>query len=230
MASKKNSIIPGEDQIEARTTDIIKEAQALTITNPEQYTKAAHFLKGVKTLGKEIKATFDEPIKAAHAAHKAIVAAKKKHEGPLLEAESLVKGKISTWTEAESRRMEGEREAKAKGGMEIEEAKRKAEVEALRSAGRNHEADFQESQPVTPPVVKVETETPKVDGVHTQEKWSGEVTSLILLIRYVAEFPDFIHLLKPDSTAINSMARGQKERLRIPGVQAVKKTTVVAAG
>jgi len=80
MASKKNSIIPGEDQIEARTSDIIKEAQALTITNPEQYTKAAYFLKGVKGLGKEIKETFDGPIKAAHAAHKAIVAAKKKHE------------------------------------------------------------------------------------------------------------------------------------------------------
>ena len=229
MASKKNSIIPGEDQIEARTSDIIKEAQAITIQDSEQYTKAALFLKGVKELGKEIKETFDEPIKAAHAAHKAIVAAKKKHEGPLLEAEGLVKGKISTWTESESRRMEAEREAKAKGGMEIEKAKRKAEIEVLRSVGQNHEADFLESQPVTPPVVQVETETPKVDGVHTQEKWSGEVTSLIMLVRYVAEFPEFIHLLKPDQTAINAMARGQKERLRIPGVQAVKKT-VVAAG
>jgi len=229
MESKKNSIIPGEDQIEARTSDIIKEAQAITIQDSEQYTKAALFLKGVKELGKEIKATFDEPIKAAHAAHKAIVAAKKKHEGPLLEAEGLVKGKISTWTESESRKMEAEREAKAKGGMEIEKAKRKAEIEVLRSVGQNDEADFLESQPVTPPVVQVETETPKVDGVHTQEKWSGEVTSLIMLVRYVAEFPNFIHLLKPDQTAINAMARGQKERLMIPGVQAVKKT-VVAAG
>ena len=227
--NNENNLIPGEDQIEARTSDIIKEAQAITIQDSEQYTKAAHFLKGVKTLGKEIKETFDEPIKAAHAAHKAIVAAKKRHEGPLLEAEGLVKGKISTWTESESRKMEAEREAKAKGGMEIEKAKRKAEIEVLRSVGQNDEADFLESQPVTPPVVQVETETPKVDGVHTQEKWSGEVTSLIMLVRYVAEFPEFIHLLKPDQTAINAMARGQKERLMIPGVQAVKKT-VVAAG
>ena len=228
-SSKKSNIIPNEDQIEARTSDIIKEARALTITNPEQYTKAALFLKGVKALGKEIKATFDEPIKAAHAAHKAIVAAKKKHEGPLLEAEGLVKGKISTWTEAESRRMEGEREAKERDGLDMEVARREAEVEALRSAGRNHEADFIEAQPVTPPVVQVETETPKIEGVSSRELWSGEVTSLIMLIRYVAEFPEFLHLLKPDSSAINSMARGQKGRLRIPGVQVVKKT-VVAAG
>lgn len=228
-SSKKSNIIPGEDQIEARTTDIIKEAQALTITNPDQYTKAALFLKGVKELGKEIKATFDEPIKIAHAAHKAIVAAKKRHEGPLLEAEGLVKGKISTWTEAESRRMEAEREAKAREGLDMEVARREAEIEALRSAGQNHEADFLESQPVTPPVVQVDTETPKVDGVSSRELWSGEVTDLLMLVRYVAKSPDLIHLLKPNQTAINSMARGQKERLMIPGVQAVKKT-VVAAG
>ena len=227
--NNENSIIPGEDQIEARTSDIIKEAQALTITNPEQYTKAAHFLKGVKTLGKEIKETFDGPIKAAHAAHKAIVAAKKKHEGPLLEAEGLVKGKISTWTDAESRRMEAEREAKAREGLDMEVARREAEVEALRSVGQNDEADFLESQPVTPPVVQVATETPKVDGVSSRDLWSAEVTDLLMLVRYVAEFPEFIHLLKPNQTAINSMARGQKERLMIPGVQAVKKT-VVAAG
>ena len=228
-SSKKSNIIPGEDQIEARTSDIIQEAQAITIQDSEQYTKAAHFLKGVKTLGKEIKETFDGPIKAAHAAHKAIVAAKKRHEGPLLEAEGLVKGKISTWTDAESRRMEAEREAKATEGLDMEVARREAEVEALRSVGQNDEADFLESQPVTPPVVQVETETPKVEGVSSRELWSGEVTSLIMLIRYVAEFPEFLHLLKPDSSAINSMARGQKERLMIPGVQAVKKT-VVAAG
>jgi hypothetical protein len=82
---------------------------------------------------------------------------------------------------------------------------------------------------VTPPVVQVATETPKVDGVSSRDLWSAEVTDLLMLVRYVAEFPEFIHLLKPNQTAINSMARGQKERLMIPGVQAVKKT-VVAAG
>ena len=111
----------------------------------------------------------------------------------------------------------------------MEVARREAEIEALRSVGQNYEADFLESQPVTPPVVQVDTETPKVDGVSSRELWSGEVTDMLMLVRYVAKSPDLIHLLKPDSSAINSMARGQKERLRIPGVQAVKKT-VVAAG
>jgi hypothetical protein len=67
-------------------------------------------------------------------------------------------------------------------------------------------------------------------GVSTTQRWKAEVTSLRLLCRAIAEGTVPAHYVEANMTALNGMARANKQALNIPGVRAVADTTVSARG
>ena len=71
------------------------------------------------------------------------------------------------------------------------------------------------------PVVQVKAEVAKVSGVITTKRWKAEVVNVEALIKFVAKNPKWAHLLKPDTAALNALARSQKAAMEIPGVLAV---------
>ena len=76
-------------EVDSMSNEALAVAQDLTIDNDETYLVGAEFLKGLKGIQKRINGTFDDPIKAALAAHRSIVGAKKKHSEPVAEAEKV---------------------------------------------------------------------------------------------------------------------------------------------
>ena len=76
------------------------------------------------------------------------------------------------------------------------------------------------------PIVHVAPAVAKVEGVATTTRWRAEVTDLHALVRYVAEHKEWIGLIEAVMPALNSMARSQREALAIPGVVAVKETSL----
>lgn len=152
-----NATLPQTAVIEKEAQSALQVARNFKIVNNDQYTTAAERLKGLKGLMKQVADTFGPIITKAHEAHKEAVAQRKRHETPLLEAESIYKRAMLTYTtEQERQRQEQERKARAAAEAEqaklreqaaIAEAKAKAESERLRkeaeeaaAAGRAEEA------------------------------------------------------------------------------------------
>lgn len=115
-------------ELESRALTFPERATALTIRDQASYGMVVELMRGVKELRTEAENHHRPVILAAHAAHKAALAALQRIDDPLKQAESICKGKISAW-EMEQRRIEEEARRKAE-----EEARRAAEAERQRLA------------------------------------------------------------------------------------------------
>ena len=76
------------------------------------------------------------------------------------------------------------------------------------------------------------TEFPRttVGGVSQRTTWSAQVVSMEQFITHVAAHTEHTHLLQPNSTALNQLARALKDKMRIPGVRAVPSVGTAVRG
>lgn len=205
-------------------SELMLQAEEIEVSDKETHGTAQEFLKGCSTLERKITDLFAEPKRKAHEAHKSITKAEKELLEPVGRAKTIVTGKVDAY-EGEQRRIAEEAERKLREeARKIEEDRKLAEAEAAEKDGEHEVADAILSEPVSVPVVKVQTETAKVEGVSQRANYKAEVTDLLALVKHVAAHPECVNLLMPNMPAINSMARAQKEAMKIPGVRVVKET------
>lgn len=228
-------VIPQEP---AAVTDVVlnaavtwpDRARSMKIEDAESYELACGELLAVAALRKEAETVFGPIVKAANEAHRVALAQKAKVDGPLNEAEQILKSVIGGW-QREQRRIADEearrlREEAERAALEAREAEiMQAEAEDATPA----EIAALTLMPVVVPHVTVRPSTPKVVGVSMRETWSAEVTDLAALVRFIAANPNHVGLLSPNMTAINQMARAMKDKLNIPGVKAYSSTGVAAS-
>jgi hypothetical protein len=122
-------------KVETKSIALRDQAKAIVVRDQETHDAAAELYLGLSALEKEINAVHDPAISAAHASHKAALAAKAKSADPVAEAKKIIKPKITAW-EDEQERIRQELERKAR-----EEAQRKADEEA-RIAREAAEAEY----------------------------------------------------------------------------------------
>jgi len=81
--------------------DNILKAAHFVAKNPlqsqAQAEKCLQLLETVQALGKQVEEAYGPSVKAAHEAHKTILAAKKKYSDILEEAEKLIRSAINKW-------------------------------------------------------------------------------------------------------------------------------------
>lgn len=243
---------PDTAKVAARSAEIRAAADRCKIDTDALFHTAGSFLLTIKNVRREIDATFDGPIAAAFAAHKSIVAAKKKHTEPVDEAERIVKGKMADYrekqeaearerqraAEAEARRVQEEQRkaAEAEAKRQAEEA-RKAEVARLKAEGDKAAAKAAAKAPlvVAPvvlpppaPVVVPYVAPVQAAGISFREKWSATVTDFEAMVRAVADGKAPLALLLPNDSMLNRHAAAYKDKSPIPGV-AFSMEKVVAA-
>lgn len=199
-------------------------ARGLRIVDDATFEAAAGVLKAIKGLRQKIADTFDEPIKKAHAAHKAMLAAKAEHEKPLEEAESIIKRTMTSYRTEQERRAAEERARLEAEARRLEEERRLAEAEALEAAGEADMAMAVLSEPVVMPVVQAPAATPKVEGLSFATTYGAEVVDMAAFARFAASTPSMLNLLMPNGPALNALARAQREAFNIPGCRLVKTT------
>ena len=210
--------------IEQKAVDVIDRANSLVVTNQDQYNGCAEFLRSIKVIKKEIDATFDEPIKKAHEAHKAIVASKKKHYEPLDRAEKIVKEKSITWYQEEERKTNLERLKKQAEADKAEE-KRKADLEEQAKGwdakGNTEKAEErrQQAEEVVVPVAEVEDKAQKAEGQSISVTWKAEVVDLFALCNTIArgDLPETV--VQPVMKELNNLARTWKDKKKFDGVK-----------
>jgi hypothetical protein len=153
-------LVPNVETIKAEVSPVVARATTLEVTNPEQYSGAADFLKKIKAVQRNV-ADFWAPIKAAaNIAWKKTVEGEKTLLTPLAEAEAAVKRKMLDYQQAEeakrlaeqvrlqrladdaARKEREKAEAAARAQRDREEAAIKAAEEArAREAAAQTEAD-----------------------------------------------------------------------------------------
>lgn len=217
---------PDDTAMRSEMAPVLTAAQELEVTNKISHADGQSLLAGVSRMGKRVVELFAEPKKAAHKAHRAVCEAEGKLLNPLKEARNLISRKCGEY-EAEQRRIaeKKRRELEAQARKQ-EEDRRLAEAIAAEEAGDTATAEAILEEPPPPaPVISVEPEVAKVDGVSSQTRWRAEVTDKVALIKHVAAHPEWATLLDPNMPNLNQMARGAREGLQIPGVRAVSETT-----
>jgi hypothetical protein len=196
-------------------------ARAMVITDQASYDAVVEMRQTLKTLRDAIEEARRERKKAKHEAWKAEVAAETAELAPVQEAERVLKALTFAWDAAQEalrRAKQAELEAEAKKKAE-DEALAAAEAAQAAGAGAQEVEAILETPIVAPPVVapKAYVAAPRMAG---RESWSGKVTDMQALIRFVAANPGFQNLLQINQTALNQLARSQKSMMKIPGVEA----------
>jgi hypothetical protein len=197
-------------------------ARAMVITDQASYNAVVEMRQTLKTLRDAIEEAHRERKEATNKAHQAAVDAERAELSPVQEAEKVLKALTFAWDAAQ------EALRRAEQARLDAEAKRKTQEEAIAAAAAAEAAgapkeevdSILDNPPPPPPVVapKAYVAAPRMAG---RESWSGKVTDLQALIRFVAANPGFQNLLQVNQTALNQLARSQKSMMKIPGVEAL---------
>lgn len=215
---------PEEEALEQRSLDLSTRASAIVIVDQRTYAAACEVLVDVKTMLGAIDDLCDPSIEAAHRAHTAALAVKKKLAAPLLAAEKTVKPRIAAYVEAEALARKQEETRRAEEAKKRQEEERLLEAIDLEAAGESEAAAEVLSAPVVAPIVSLPP--PKADGVSVSKKWSAVVVDMKALARAVADGVVPVEALLPNAAFLNGMARAMKSAMNVPGVRAQSETTV----
>ena len=197
-------------------------ARAMVITDQASYNAVVEMRTQLKALRDAIEQAHAEPKKLKHAAWKAEVALESAELAPVQEVEGVLKAKTFAWDAAQeaARRAEQAR-LEAEARHRAEEEALAAAIEAEKAGAPAAEVEAVLAQPIiAAPVVAPKTYTP-APRMAGRESWSGRVTDLQALVRFVAANPAFGNLLMVNQTALNQLARSQKSMMKIPGVEAI---------
>jgi len=204
-------------------------ARSIVIHDQTSYDGAVELLQADKALQKAADEHHRPMIAAGLASHRAALAGLARVVDPLIEAEKIIKAKISNWTN-EQARLERERIAEAK---RIEEQARlealERELEAAEAAGAQPvevQALIEEAEraPVIIPVVQP-TYVPSTKASVTP-RYSASVINMREFLDFVLKNPQNLNLLTVNQTALDQIARAQKENFKMPGCQLNRSNTV----
>lgn len=176
------------------STSIAAQAKAITVKDEASYKRASALIDIGNDILKEIGATFDGPIKAAHALHKDLLAKKKILTDPIEAALNAKKREMGNW------QMEQERLRRQEEARLAEEARKHAEALAVAEASALHQqGDTEAAEEVIQQAIEAPTPTvvlPKFQssdfGRTSRSVWKWKIVDL-------AKIP--IHFLVPCENA-----------------------------
>lgn len=210
--------IPETKQIEQNALAAVEQAKAIVINSDDTFQEAGLFLKGLKAIQKSIEDTFSAPIKAAHLAHKAIVAAKDKHYEPVEMAEKIIKAKLAVYHDQEIMNAAQEAEEMAKIARKRAEDEQIKLAASLESSGQKLEAAEVLREEITLPVIQARL-IAKVGGVSFREKWDGKVENIGKLVQAIAAGTAPLTLIQVNETVLRQFSESTKGSIKVPGVQ-----------
>jgi chromosome segregation ATPase len=218
-----------EDQLQRQTRTAAEIAQNFQITTQEVADQAAEHLKGVIDLIDKAEEHHRPTIQSAHETHKRALAALNSIKTPLETAAKILRAKLGEWVTKQQREREAERqrfEAEQRR-IQKEEAERLAlEAEAQGASDTEIEAVMDQVMMAPAPIVPQAPRAPIVSGFTPRETWSAKVVDLKELCKAIGEGKVSYMLVEPNMTALNQMARAQKQTFNVPGCKAEKNTGI----
>jgi len=185
---------------------IVRKADKIKVVDQKSFSVAEKMLVTVKDFIKGVNDLFDPPIKKAHEAHRAMIAAKKEVADPLLDAEKSLKSGLKTYLMEEAR---ARHEAEEKRKFEQEALLAKLEKERDDGDTKLAEETFDKIEEIHEESLKVE-ETPQMVGVTKKTLIRWKVSDLDLVPR---------DLLTVDKPKVDEIVKRMKMNASIPGIE-----------
>ena len=202
----ENQIIRQETLNEEQSA--LAKVSAWIVASNEDYASLDAYLVGLLRLERMIDADFEPSVKAAHQAHKAVVAQRDLHKDKVSGARAIGKQKIMAWEKIKREEAEVEqRRLEAIAKKQAEDAALEMAAEAERSGDKATATAIISAPVYVEPVVMAPT-TPKRQ-TKIPEAWGYRIINQNLVPR---EF------MTVDAIKLGGMARATKGAVKIPGV------------
>ena len=195
-----------ETKLDSQISPVVQQAKEIIVSNPETFALGSRVVIAIDDLLKQADTELDPNIEQWHKGHKAACAFKKKLTEPLINAKSVVKGKLLDWKSDEDRKL---RLAQAKIDddnrriREANEAKARKEIE---KGNLEKAKSLRENVRVIEAPVSVVPNTGFSIVVHHKAR-----------VINPALVPDEFWILDQDK--LNSVATMYKGKYEIPGVE-----------
>jgi hypothetical protein len=230
MSTNLVSISTGTPPETNEPMSMLEKAKALRITNSIEYIVACDARLAIDDMIVDRKANHDPVVQSAYETHKKACKAREDDLNPLVEARRLYQQAIAGWQREQEELAEQERRRQQK---EIEaqafEA-REAEIVDAEIAGASVEEvkAIVEREVYVPPVVAPArpVSVPKVSGIRKiAANWKAVLNpndpeALFRLAQFVVANRQFLSLIEVNESSANSLAKGLKATMQIPGLVA----------
>lgn len=206
-----------ELELKKQTSELEQVAEALPVTNDEEYERAGEFGKMLKAKAGEVTSFFKPMKDAAYKAHKEVCEREKTMLAPLSKAERIIKHSMSAYyEEKEHQRREAEKAARL--AAEEEARRRMEEAISLEQQGKTEDAEVAAEEAAlidsVSSTINVAPATPKMSGVSAKKDWEiVKVDENSVPISLAG-----ITLRPVDEKAIIRLIRASKGSVHIPGV------------
>lgn len=231
-------VIPApETAIVRQSKDLATEALAVKVANNEQRIAASEIGKSIAALQKQVAATFDPIIQAAHNSHRTALAKKAEVWDPLERAKRHLAGAIGGYDQEMERQRRAEqerldREQREREAAEAARLRKEAEDRQLAEAlaateiGDNDLAEAIVSAPtlveLPPPApVILPSAVAPVAGAVTRTTWKFRIVNAALIPR---------EYLSVDEVKIGGVVRAMKGATNIRGVEVYEAATTSFRG
>lgn len=212
---------------EPELSDLVAQSRALEVKGKDGYRVAIEMVRALRAMRERVKGTFDAPKAAAHATHKAIIAAEKPFHDALNAAEEALLERLVLFVAA----------AEFAAGVKTAESRvimlKDAEADRVRTAtdliadGHREEALALFDAPLRIADPTWAPEIPKVPGVAIRHSWRAELVDLDALIAWANEERRVPELFKPDDKELDRLARELAPKGEaVPGLRFVPTVTL----
>lgn len=208
------------DELKKEIVPVIHKANSLVVTNPQEYNFAAGFRKDIKSAQKRVSEFFAPMKKKAYDAWKSITSTESDVLEPLGKALSTVDFKLINYQkQKEKKRLEEQRRLQAKADAKAEREKNRLIKQAnnLKTPELKEER-LAEVEEIETPVVTVQSEVEKVNGMHTRKYWKGKILDEEKFIKWCVENNRF-EFIDINQKEVNAFATRTKGKIEIPNVK-----------
>lgn len=216
----------GKEVTEIAVHEWLAKAKQWHIQSAGDYLMASEFLKEILANQKRVETVKKGPAKITDDAHKAVLAFFNKFLIPLKEAETVMRGLMKAYADAEDRkrRAEEERIRREQEAMAAEE-REKATMAALAKGDTEAAAEAAEKPVDVAPVVIAPT-TPKAEGVTLPKVWKGNCLDVIAVCKGIAEGRVPFDVVDVRAAQLNKFAASKGKEGVFDGIRCTHETQV----
>lgn len=212
---------------------VVTEGQSIVIIDQRSYDAACTFLTSkVNPKIKEIDDFFDKNIKGANDLHKSLIAQKKTISEPVANLKKAINTEIIAWDDEQAEKQrEAQRQAEEAQRLQDEEFRIANAVEVEQQGGTQEEVNQVLATPVITHAPVAAPVYQKASGISVKVLWRAEIKgeadkttyekSMRELCAAIGRGEQPVTYVEPNLTALNQIAKAQREAMNVPGVKAV---------
>ncbi|MEA2036113.1 MAG: hypothetical protein U9O94_01290 [Nanoarchaeota archaeon] len=211
-------------KIEQERKGIAEQVNALSIVNQTTYEQGASMKLSLSTFRKKIDIFFKPMVTKSKAAYDEVRGTRDDQLKPVKDLEDVVKNKIKGYeNEMRLKQEEADRKAEEEKQRKLDEENKRRQSEAEQKAKDEaevlgvdeKEVEVEKIEEATVEDIEVEQPLPEIDrvvGLGIRRTWSAKIVDK-------SKIP--LEYLIPDQTRLNALARAEKDKFNVPGVEAI---------